>query len=88
MNLGSIYRDLGERDEALKAAVKAIEIDDDKIEALQNLKSLYSNIKISSLNKVHTRKAYKILLNCNNFSYRKICPLFIQGYLEDIQAAA
>ena len=88
MNLGSIYRDLGETDEALKATVKAIEFDDGNVQALQNLKSLSSDIKISSLNKIHARKAYEILLNCDDFSHRKLCPLFIQGYLEDIQAAA
>jgi tetratricopeptide (TPR) repeat protein len=88
MNLGSIYRDLGNTDEALKATVKAIEIDPNNIEALQNLKSLASDIEINSSNKEYARQAYEILLNCNDFSHRKLCHLFIQNYLEDIQTAA
>ena len=88
MNLGSIYRDLGQTDEALTATVKAIESDADNIEAIQNLKSLGSDIKISSSNRDYARKAYEILINCNDFSHRKLCPIFIQEYLEDIQKAA
>jgi len=88
MNLGSIYRDLGETDKALSATIKAIEFDEDNIEAMQNLKSLASHIKINALNKEPARKAYEILLNCDNFSHRKLCPLFVQNHLEDIQAAA
>ena len=88
MNLGSIYRDLGETDKALTATVKAIEFDESNIEALQNLKSLASDIKINSLNKEDARKAYEILLNREDFSHRKLCQLFVQDYLEDIQTAA
>ena len=88
MNLGSIYRDLGQTDQALAATVKAIEIDADNIEALQNLKSLANDIKINSINRTHARKAYEILLSRHDFSHRKLCPLFIQEYLEDIQTAA
>ena len=88
LNLGSIYRDLGNTDEALKATVKAIEIDSDNIEALQNLKSLASDIKINEVNRDPVRKAYEILLNCDHFSHRKLCHLFIQDYLEGIQIAA
>ena len=88
MNLGSICRGLGKTDEALKATVKAIELDSDNNEALQNLKSLASDIKINAFNRDPARQAYEILLNCDNFSHRKLCSLFIQGYLEDIQAAA
>ena len=88
MNLGSIYRDLGETDEALTATVKAIELDESNIEALQNLKSLASDIKINPLNREHARKAYEILLNREDFSHRKLCTLFVQDYLEDIQTAA
>ena len=88
MNLGSIYRDLGETDEALKATVNAIELDEGNIEALQNLKSLASDIKLNTLNREHAQKAYELLLNCDAFSHRKLCHLFIQEYLEDIQTAA
>ncbi len=88
MNLGSIYRDLRQTDQALAATIKAIEIDPDNIEALQNLKSLASDIKISSLNRDDARKAYETLLNRDDFSHRKLCPLFIQQYLEKIQIAA
>ena len=58
MNLGSIYRDLGKIDEALTATVKAIELDEENIEALQNLKSLASDIKINEFNRDDARKAY------------------------------
>ena len=88
MNLGSIYRDLGETDEALKATVNAIELDENNIEALQNLKSLASDIKINSINRDNVGKAYDILINRDDFSHRKLCHLFIQEYLEDIQTAA
>ena len=87
MNLGSIYRDLGKTDEALTATVKAIELDESNVEALQNLKSLASDIKINPLNREHARKAYEILLNREDFSHRKLCTLFVQDYLEDIQTA-
>ena len=88
MNLGSIYRDLGKTDEALKATVNAIELDANNIKALQNLKSLASDIKINSLNRDNVIKAYDILINRDDFSHRKLCHLFIQEYLEDIQTAA
>ena len=87
MNLGSIYRDLGETDEALTATVKAIELDGGNIKALQNLKSLASDIKINAFNGDCARKAYELLLNCNDFSHRKICQLFIQDHLNDIETA-
>ena len=87
MNLGSIYRDLGETDDALIATVKAIELDEGNIKALQNLKSIASDIKINAFNKDYARKAYEILLNCNDFSHRKVCQLFIQDYLNDIETA-
>ncbi|QNJ04336.1 methyltransferase domain protein [Synechococcus sp. PROS-U-1] len=88
MNLGGIYRDLGETDQALGATIASIELDATNIEAVQNLKSLASNIKISSANKNSARKAYEILLNRDDFSHRKLCPLFIQQYLANIQRAA
>ena len=88
MNLGSIYRDLGETDEALNATIKAIELDQENIEALLNLKNLASDIKINKFNRDDARKAYEALLNCNDFSHRKICQLFIQDYLNDIETAA
>ena len=88
MNLGSIYRDLGKTDNALKATIKAIELDSDNIEALQNLKSLGSDIKITPSNRDNVKKVHDILLNCDDFSHRKLCPLFIQDYLKDIQIAA
>ena len=87
MNLGSIYRDLGETDEALTATVKAIELDEGNIKALQNLKSIASDIKINESNRDYARKAYELLLNCNDFSHRKLCQLFIQDYLNDIETA-
>ncbi len=87
MNLGSIYRDLGETDDALIATVKAIELDEGNIKALQNLKSIASDIKINESNRDYARKAYELLLNCNDFSHRKLCQLFIQDYLNDIETA-
>ena len=87
MNLGSIYRDLGETDEALTATVKAIELDEGNIEALQNLKIIASDIKINTFNRDYARKAYEVLLNCNDFSHRKLCQLFAQDYLNDIEKA-
>ncbi|MGB0529221.1 MAG: tetratricopeptide repeat protein, partial [Synechococcus sp.] len=87
MNLGSIYRDLGETDEALTATVKAIELDERNIEALQNLKIIASDIKINTFNRDYARKAYEVLLNSNDFSHRKICQLFAQDYLNDIETA-
>ena len=88
MNLGSIYRDLGKTDEALTATVKAIECDEGNIKALQNLKSLASDIKVNTVNRNSAGKAYEKLLNCDDFSHRKIGQLFVQVHLEDIQAAA
>ena len=88
MNLGSIYRDVGNTDEALNATIKAIELDEGNLEALQNLKSLASDININALNRDNARKAYEILLCCDDFSHRKLCPLFVQDHLEDIQTAA
>ena len=88
MNLGSIYRDLGQTDNALIATVKAIELDTGSIEALQNLKNLASDLKISSSNRNYARIAYEKLLNCDDFSHRKLCSLFIQEYIEDIQKAS
>ena len=88
MNLGGIYRDLGQTDQALAATIASIELDSTNTEAGQNLKSLASNIKISSANKNSARKAYEILLNRDDLSHRKLCPLFIQQYLADIQTAA
>ena len=88
MNLASIYRDLGKTDEALTDTIKAIECDQDNIEVLQNLQSLASNIKVNSFNRNSAGKAYEKLLNCDDFSHRKIGHLFIQHHLEDIQAAA
>ena len=88
MNLGSIYRDLGETDEALTATIKAIECDEGNIEALQNLKSLASEIKVNAFNRDSAYTAYEKLLNCDDFSHRKIGQLFLQVHLKDIQAAA
>ena len=88
MNLGSIYKDLGETDKALTATIEAIELDSNNIEALQNLKSLAVDIKITSSNRDNVRQAQNILLNCDDFSHRKLCSLFIQDYLKDIQSAA
>ena len=88
MNLSSIYRDLGQTDQALAATVASIGLDANNIEAVQNLKSLASNIKINSLNRTDTRKAYELLLDRDDFSHRKLCPLFIQEFLENIQTAA
>ena len=88
MNLGSIYKDLGETDKALTATIEAIELDSNNIEALQNLKSLAVDIKITSSNRDNVRQAQDILLNCDDFSHRKLCSLFIQDYLKDIQSAA
>ena len=88
MNLGGIYRDLGETDQALAATVTSIDLDPNNIEAGQNLKRLASNIKISSANENSARKAYEMLLNRDDFSHRKLCPLFIQQYLKQIQTAA
>ena len=88
MNLGSIYQDLGETDKALRATVKAIEIDNSNIKTLQNLKSLSGDITIITVNLESANKAYEILLNCNDFSHRKIGHLFVQVHLDDIQAAA
>ena len=88
MNLGGIYRDLGETDQALAATIASIELDATNIVAVQNLKSLASNIKISSANKNSAKRAYEILLNRDDFSHRKLCPLFIQQYLANIQRAA
>ena len=88
MNLSSIYRDLGETDEALTATVKSFELDENNIEALHNLKSLASDIKINTFNRDAASKAYEILLKCDDFSHRKLCPLFVQLHLKDIQAAA
>ena len=88
MNLGSIYRDLGETDKALTATIKAIECDEGNIEALRNLKSLANEVKVNTFNTDSARKAYEKLLNCDDFSHRKICQLFVQHHLEDIQAAA
>ena len=88
MNLGNIYRDLGHTDHALSATLKSIELDEDNLEALQNLKSLVSNLQISPSNREDTRNAYGILLNRNDFFHRKLCPLFIQEYLETIRIAA
>ena len=87
MNLGSIYRDLGETDEALTATVKAIELDEGNIEALQYLKNIASDIKINESNRDYARKAYELLLNCNDFSHHKLCQLFMQDYLNDIEIA-
>ena len=82
MNLGSIYRDLGETDEALTATIKAIECDEGNIEALQNLKSLASDIKVNAFNRDSANKAYEKLLNCDDFSHRKIGQLFVQVHLK------
>ena len=57
MNLGSIYRDLRETYEALTATVKAIECDEGNIEALQNLKSLASDIEVNAFNRDSANKA-------------------------------
>ena len=78
MNLGSIYRDLGETDEALRATVKAIELDEGNIKALQNLKSIASDIKINESNRDYARKPTNYCLtamtfptaNCVNCSYK------------------
>ncbi len=59
MNLGSIYRDLGETDKALTATIKAIECDEGNIEALQNLKSLASDIEVNAFNRGSANQAYK-----------------------------
>ena len=72
MNLGSIYRDLGKTDKALTATIKAIECDEGNIEALQNLKSLASDIKVNAFNRESANQAYEKLLNCDDFSHRKI----------------
>ena len=73
--------------QALTATVKAIQLDEGNIEALQNLKIIASDIKINTFNKDYARKAYELLLNCNNFSHRKLCQLFVQDYLNDIEKA-
>ena len=85
MKMGSIYRDVGETDEALKATIKAIDLDKESIQAIQNLKSLTSDIKINAFNRDSARKAYLILLNCDDFPHQKLCQLFIQDYLKDIE---
>ena len=53
-----------------------------------HLKSLASDIKVNIFNRDSANKAYEKLLNCNDFSHRKIGQLFVQVHLEDIQAAA
>ena len=62
-------------------------MDEGNIKALQNLKSIASDIKINESNRYYARKAYELLLNCNDFSHRKLCQLFIQDYLNDIETA-
>ena len=56
--------------------------------ALQNLKSIASDIIINASNREHTLKAYEILLHHDDFSHRKLCSLFIQNFLENVQEAA
>ena len=55
---------------------------------MEYLLLLASEIKINALNRHYAKKAYEILINCDDFSHRKLCPLFVQVHLEDIQTAA
>lgn len=88
MNLGSIYRELGQTDQALSATVQSIELDEDNLEAQQNLQSLASDIQISTSNTEDVKKAYEILLHREDFFHRKLCPLFIQLFLDKIRIAS
>ena len=88
MNLGGIYQDLGRTEQALASIIKAIELDADNIEAHNNLKNLASNIQIGSVNHADSRKAYELLLDRKDFFHRKLCPLFMQQYLDEINKAA
>ena len=87
VNLGCIYRDLGETDQALIATVKAVDIDESNIEARQNLKSLASDIKINELNSDYATKAMRLCSTVMIFLIAS-CAHFIQEFLERIQAAA
>ena len=88
LNLGSIYRELGQTDQALAATVRSIKLDPANLDAHQNLKSLASDIKTNTSNTEDVREAYEILLNREDLFHRKLCPLFIELFLEKIQEAA
>ena len=87
-NLGCIYRELGQNEQALLATIKSIELDDCNLEAHHNLQSLADDIQVNSHNKKQIEIAFEILLKRQDFSHRKLCPLFIQLYLEKIKGAA
>ena len=88
LNLGSIYRDLGQTDQALAATLRSISLDADNLDAHCNLQSIAELININSSDRQNVERAFEILLRREDFFHRRLCPLFIQLFLDKINTAA
>jgi len=69
MNLGGIYQDLGNLDQALVSTLKSLELKPDDPNALSNLFNIYGKEQISTLESI-ARRAIEINQDIvNNLSY-------------------
>ena len=88
MNLCSIYYELGMFDQALTITLKNINTNPDHISHRKNLNAIIEHIKLSQENAKDVDEAYRILLKANNFSHKKLAPIFIQTFLHSFQEAS
>ena len=88
MNLGGIYKDLGNLDQALASTLKSLELKPDNPGAASNLKAFIDQLNISPSNAKDVIRAYELLLNQTDISHRKLSKIFLQAFLPIIQKAS
>ena len=88
MNLGIIYKNRGDLDQALASTLKSLELNSDNPGTLNNLKDVIKRISISPSNTKNLTQAYELLLNKSDISHRKLTRVFLQIFLPTIQKAS
>ena len=88
MNLGSIYQDLGNINQALTYTLKSLELKFDNPRAINNIKGIINQLNIDESNKHEAIKAYELLLNKKDLSHAKLSRIFLYIFLPKIQKAA
>ena len=88
MNLGIIYRDLGNLDQALAFTLKSLELKGDNPGAVNNLKVFIDELNISPANTKDVMQAYELLLNQTDVEHKKLRRIFLQAFLPTIQRAS
>ena len=79
MNLGGIYKDLGNLDQALASTLKSLELKPDNPGAVNNLKAFIEQLNLSASNAKNLTRAYELLLNQTDISHRKAIENIFTG---------